>query len=684
MLLAAAVLRPAREIDLFRTRRPPLAVFIDSSKSMGHGAKPLSGAAMDWLDENTGRLKGLEEFYKLEFVELTSPPGTMEFERLGELEFHGSITPLGKALEDFARLRPDCAGGVLLSDGRDTEQPGNPPGSIPFPLYPITFETGVVQDLWIESVEPPPVSFIRTPTEIKVKLGISGISKGQVIVALLEGGKPLKTEALELGEPGGEALLTFTPTRTGSKAYEVRVTPMPGETTIENNKAMFSLNVIRDKTRVLLVTGTPNWDVKFLRRRLRQDPGIDLISFFILRTPEDMNAAAQNELSLIPFPTDELFNEELSSFDIVIFANFDYAPYVPRRYLDNLVRFVRDAGGGFAMLGGDRSFALGGYEGTRLEEIMPVAYGGAAPGRAYLPKKFRPRLTDAGIVHPLFRWRSNPEENRLIWNSLPDLEGMNWILRPKAGAVVLAENPEERNEYGPLPVVALGEYGQGRTMAVATDSLWHWALPQAGAGGDPALYKDFWTRALRWMVHDPEMELVRLALPAGRVRANSGLRLRARVFNTSYEPATGAKVMGTLIVEEGMGADLSWRETSPGEYESALIEPTAEGFIRVEVRAELDGAFLGRDQIEIPVESESPENDRLGVDLAYLDSLAEKTGGRVFHEDRSEVFNFLLEKGRSEVEVVGRRVSEAWPTTLLLLLTIFSIAIDWGLRKIWE
>jgi len=684
LLLAIAVLRPAREIDLLRTRRPPLAVLVDSSKSMTHGSTPLSKATIDWLSDNAGRLKDLEDFYKIEFVELDENLSNIEFDRLRQFQFDGKISPLGKAIEDFARLRPDCVGAVLLSDGRDTEQPGKPPAAAPFPIYPVVFETEAVQDLWIESIEPPPVSFIRTPTEIKVKLGLSGIPKGQAVVTLLEGGRPLRSETITLEEPGGEVILTFNPTRTGSKAYGVRVTPMPGETMVENNSAMFSLNVIRDKTRVLLVTGTPTWDVKFLRRRLRQDPGIDLISFFILRTPQDSSSARQDELSLIPFPTDELFNAELPSFDIVIFANFDYGPYVPRRYLDNLVRFVRDAGGGFAMLGGDRSFALGGYEGTRLEEILPFAIGGAAPGQRYLPKRFRPRLTEAGAVHPLFRWRSNPEENRLIWNSLPELEGMDWILRAKTGAVVLAENPERRNEYGPLPVVAAGEYGQGRTLAVATDSLWHWALPLAGQGGDPSVYRDFWTRALRWLVHDPEMELVRLSLPAGRIRAGSEIKFRARVFNNSYEPATGAKMSGSVVLDGGPKQALSWSETAPGEYESSPFKPAAEGFMRVEAQAELDATFLGRDSMEAPVEAESPENGRLGVDSAYLGALAEKTGGRVFREDKKDLFNTLLEKGKSEVEVVGRRVKEIWPASWLLGLTIALLGADWALRKIWE
>ncbi len=227
--------------------------------------------------------------------------------------------------------------------------------------------------------------------------------------------------------------------------------------------------------------------MKFLRRRLRQDPGVDLITFLILRTPQDLNLVPQDELSLIPFPTQELFSQELPCFDAVVFANFDYGPYVPRHYLDNLVRFVEESGGGFAMLGGDRSFSLGGYEGSPLERILPVEFSGAAPGRAYAPGTFRPRLTDEGVRHPLFQWLPDPEANRDLWNRLPELGGSNWMLRAKAGAVVLAENPEARNEYGTQPLVALGEYGNGRTLA--------WPATACGGGACPTRVREAGTRS---------------------------------------------------------------------------------------------------------------------------------------------------------------------------------------------
>lgn len=682
--VAAAVLRPAREADLVRAKRSPLTVLVDTSRSMTLGPGAPGPSLLRWLDE-AGLGRELGAFYRLDFVGLGDPPASLDPQDLGEgAAFSQGHTPLGRTLEGLARLRPETAGVVLLSDGRDTERPGAPPTGLPFPVYPVLADAGPVQDLWIEAVDTPPVAFIRTPVEVRVRLGLAGLTPGPATVTLLEGGKPLRSESVELGEAGAEAALSFTPTRTGRKAYRVEVTPRPGEAGTENNRAQFSLNVIRDKTRVLLVAGTPTWDVKFLRRRLRQDPGVDLITFLILRTPQDLSLVPQEELSLIPFPTQELFSQELPSFDAVLFANFDFAPYVPRHFLDNLVRFVREDGGGLAMLGGDRSFTLGGYEGSPLEEILPVEFSGAAPGSAFLLGRFRPRLTEPGLRHPLFQWRPDPAANRALWNALPELEGMNWVLRAKAGAVVLAENPEARNEYGPQPLVALAEAGAGRTLAVATDSLWHWALPSAGAGGDETVYRDFWTRALRWLVHDPEMELVRLALPAGPLRAGERVRLRARVLDRAYQPAAGARVTGALAPEAGAAVPLAWSETAPGEYATLPVVLPREGLWRVEAQAEAGGAFLGRDAVEFPVEGESPEPLRLGVDRAYLEALAKGSGGRTFSAADRALVEHLTERGRSQVEVVGRRVEELWAAAPILALSVLLFGLDWALRRFWE
>jgi uncharacterized membrane protein len=696
-LALIAVLRPAREEDLVRNKRSPLAVVVDQSRSMALGDPSAGVSALEWLDDNAGALAALEKNYKLQYWSLTDPPG--ELAGLGDgaktlpvESFNRDETPLGSSLEELIRFRPELSGIVLLSDGFDTDNPRHPP-TLSVPVYPVLPAETEMLDLWIDEVRAPPVAFIRTPVELKVSLGAVGIgaSGASVELTLLEEGRVVSSQLIEADALNEEVSLVFTPRRTGRKAFELSASPLPGENVTENNRKRFSLDVIRDKTRVLLVGGTPTWDSKFLRRRLRQDPGIDLITFMILRTPADIMNTKQGELSLIPFPTEELFNTELSSFDVVILTNFDYAPYMPRRYLDNMERFVREAGGGLVMLGGDRSFGLGGYAKSPLEKVLPVDLSGAIPGRQFRAGPFRARLTEEGLDHPIFAALPEGEKNRQLWEDIGELEGLNWSLRARPGAMVAMETPQVKNEYGAAPVIALGDYGAGRSMAVLTDSLWRWKMPYAARGGDETVYREFWTRALRWLVHDPEMELVRIAPLPENLRAGTEVRFSARVLDRSYQPAKGAMLKGKFTPatslegsDAGDSGQLVWVEERPGEYISEPVVLPGEGLWKVETEALQGAQFLGSDEVGFPVGPASPESQRMGVDREYLSELAEKSGGQVVEDDSAPLFKLLSQRGEAEVEVVGRTVSEPWANIWYLALAILLFGVDWLLRRVLE
>ena len=170
-----------------------------------------------------------------------------------------------------------------------------------------------------------------------------------------------------------------------------------GERVLDNNAYAFTVQVIRDKIRVLQVVGRPSWDVRSLRSLLKRNPNVDLISFFILRTNESVDSARTHELSLIPFPTDELFYHELGSFDLVIFQNFTHRGFRISQYLPKIRDFVKD-GGGVVMIGGEQSFAGGGYANTAFASFLPVVM---SPADKIHSDRFVPELTDIGQVHPI-------------------------------------------------------------------------------------------------------------------------------------------------------------------------------------------------------------------------------------------------------------------------------------------
>src|SRR5262245_49012258 len=196
----------------------------------------------------------------------------------------------------------------------------------------------------------------------------------------------------------------------------------------------FVLLVICDNIRVLQVSRSPSWDVRALRALLKSNPNVDLISFFSLRTQDDISLVPNDEMSLIPFPTRELFQEELPSFDLIVLQNFEYLPYGIGDYLENIRSYV-EGGGGLAMLGGAMSFSSGGYDGTPVAAVLPVELLEPwASAKLVDTERFRPELTDAGKIHPVTALRYATPDNVAVWKALPELEGVNLIAGAKPDA----------------------------------------------------------------------------------------------------------------------------------------------------------------------------------------------------------------------------------------------------------
>ena len=188
----------------------------------------------------------------------------------------------------------------------------------------------------------------------------------------------------------------------------------------------------------------------------------------------------------------------------MILQNFDYKPYferAPLALLDNLARFVRN-GGALVMVGGDRSFDLGEYGGTPIEDVLPVKLGLTANKAD--ESGFRPALTTAGAQHPVTRLAGNPKDNEEAWARLPSLDGLNRSMGLAPKAAMLLGHPSLKTNGEPLPVLAVREVGRGRTMALTVDASWRWSFSEAATGRGNQAYLRFWKGALRWLVADPD------------------------------------------------------------------------------------------------------------------------------------------------------------------------------------
>jgi hypothetical protein len=260
-----------------------------------------------------------------------------------------------------------------------------------------------VKDVAITDVQYDEFAFVHNAVSIEADISIQGYDELSLPVTLRRDDALLGTRVLQVEKgPDGNAhshfKFDFVPDKTGKAIFTLEVGYGAGRTDHGQQPPQFVMRIIRDKIRVLQVVGRPSWDQRFLRQLLKKNPNVDLISFFILRTNTPHHDRPPDELSLIPFPTQELFKEQLGSFDLIIFQNFTYRGYQMEHYLPLIRDYVHN-GGGFVMIGGDLSFTSGGYAGTPIAEFLPMSLR-RDKADAATPDRFRPVLTEAGKPPP--------------------------------------------------------------------------------------------------------------------------------------------------------------------------------------------------------------------------------------------------------------------------------------------
>jgi uncharacterized membrane protein len=475
--------------------------------------------------------------------------------------------------------------------------------------------------------------------------------------------------------PDGNALasLTFTPTRLGRAVYSVSV---PGDDPVpENNQRAFMVRVVREKLRVLLVCGEPSWDARYLRALLKGNPALDLITFFILRTQNDNSMAAQSELSLIPFPTEELFEQHLSSFDLVIFQDFDFGPYQMGRYLPRIRDYVMN-GGSFAMLGGARSFGAGGYQGTPIADVLPVEV--AAGDHSIDLAEVTPQLVPEATHHPLVELSPRLSDNAAAWAGLAPLAGVNLLASMREGSQALLVHPKLTLPNGePMPVLVVGTAGKGRSMALTSDSSFRWGITTGGRTGDASAYERFWDRTLRWLGRDPLLDPAQVS--TDRERYGPGAKLRAQVFlrDGRYRPLAQRAVRLTLRDDHGeTRRELAIQTDAEGRANAELLAPDAVGAYTLAVLDEGVPEPIAEEVFVVEAGGDELADPRAKPDV--LRNLSSATDGR-FLRDASDLELDKLSSTRTRS--LGTQVYAPFATPWFFLCFVAVFGTEWWLRR---
>jgi uncharacterized membrane protein len=702
--VAAMVVFLEPAVELRQVAREPnrIAVLIDDSKSMSLAENPAGPTRIErvrrLIKNSQTTLATWEREHKVDYYTFAETVSATTPIALAADQAQGRSTLIRKALE-YVRSRyegRDLAGIVLVSDGAATGSFDEDSGDGAVRDFLRSLDTRVhtvwaaregLRDLAVARVMADEFAFVRTVVRIEAVIRTTGLGARRIPVTLSTDGQPLREKQIDMPAGEHEVTVSFevTPPRVGRYVYEISVPVAPGEAVTTNNTRSFVVRVIRDKIRVLQVAGAPSWDVRALRAMLKSNPNVDLISFFILRTQDSISLASNDEMSLIPFPTRELFEQQLPSFDVIVMQNFEYLPYGLGDYLENIRSYV-EGGGGLAMLGGEQSFTSGGYYGTPVAAALPVdLYGPFDSGPILDSQKFSPVLTSAGQQHPVTSLRYSATDNLAAWKALPPLDGVNLIAGAKSDATVLATHPKLKTKSGkPMPVIVAGDYGKGRSLVFTTDTLWKYGFVAASRPGDNGRhYTKLWESSIRWLIQDPDLRNLHVDSDAVEYTPGAPVRVTVRLLGRDYQPLPKGEV--GLVVKRGanpataeqiQAVKLSVGEDGTAVYELGGLAP---GVYRVQGGAKIAGRQVDASDIFL-VREGGTELDRPVGDRETLEDIAAATGGSALGPVDELPSRLKMDPPRI-VRVDRRTDIELWSRPGLLFLIVGLLGLEWLLRQ---
>lgn len=684
LFLASPSVVERRETKL----RPPLAVLIDASASMGLPADPSDRAATRIDTVKTKLLEGkdpwlrrLAEDYDLRLYRFGTELEPITAQSLARLSPSGRGSRLLEAVREAGAH--GLTGLILFSDGIANGERLSDGSSFAFPVFTVgAGETRGYADIRIAGLSVPEFAFRGREFKVDFTVQAYGFTGKDISVYFNRGPGLVSRHSIRIDRDPFEKRITlgYTPKEIGLHSFSLTVPPQTGELITQNNHKEFKIEVRRDKIRVLTLSGSPSWNYRFLRMALKQDPSIDLVSFVFLRTPTDSVDVPDNQLSLIPFPIDEIFLEELKNFDVLIFDDFSHRSYFNALYLERVRDFVRE-GGGLAMLGGTRSFDSGGYAETALRDVLPVELEGK--GRFLLGENFRALLTPAGRAHPITRLLPDPKANEESWKEMPALTTLNRVTRAKGETLLLAG----RDGATTSPLLVVGGFEKGRTLALLSDDFWRWNFVAAGAKQSPQNHLRLMRQAVRWLAREAAFEQVEIGPVAGPGAPGEKMKFKLRALKEDFTPTPHASLQVRIEGPEGEKIPLeAVPETQPGDY-SAEFTPTKEGSYRVEVEAYLEGKTLGRAVKSFSVIFPYGELEDGRPRPELLKKLAEASKGEFmpiaqWNEEAVERIKSKLERAAPSKIVERRQVplgSNPWVFVLLLSL----LGAEWWLRRSW-
>ena len=542
-VLVAALANPQAVREERQPQRDIALIAVDRSASQGVGERRAeTEAALKSVRERLSRFDDLD----VRVVDVSDSISTEATEANGRKENGTRVfSAVARAAVEIPRRR--FAGVIVITDGQIHDVPASP--AFPGPIHVLLTGTPGESDRRLVIEQAPGYGIVGKEVTIRYRvedrLGekVKTFTDGLARVRLRIDGNEEKIAEIPVGRGG---VFTFKLEHAGPTVVEMTVDTVPGELSAINNRTLVSINGVRDRLRVLLVSGQPHAGERTWRNLLKSDPSVDLIHFTILRPPEKDDFTPLKELALIAFPIQELFEEKLRNFDLIVFDRYVVRDVLPPSYFRNIVDYVKE-GGALLLALGPEFATLESLYNTPLGKIMP-----ASPTGKVLERGFRPSLTDTGRRHPVTAGLSRSKDGKPQWG--------RWFRQidaaPRSGQILM------RGLDG-KPLLLLEREGKGRVAQLLSDHIWLWARGFEGGGPQAELLR----RLAHWLMKEPDLEEegLKAEISDGRLQVERRSLDDKRVQVTVSMP--GGE---TRTLELGEGGDGTGRAamaiTVPGLY----------------------------------------------------------------------------------------------------------------------
>jgi hypothetical protein len=493
---------------------------------------------------------------------------------------------LDQALAD---VPPDrVAGAIMITDGEAHDAPPAKQFAMQAPLHVLLTGAPGEKDRKLTVERAARFGIVGQQADIVVR--VDDFGETRPVAANLTtriDGKPFRVDSVVTGQ---EFTITVPVSHGGENVVEIEASPGADEQTLQNNRAAVVISGVRDRLKVLLVSGEPHAGERVWRNLLKADPSVDLVHFTILRPPEKQDGTPINELSLIAFPTRELFAERLDSFDLVIFDRYRRRDILPLAYFDNIARYVQN-GGALLLSSGPELADYASIYRSPLAAVLP-----AQPTHDVIEQPFKPMITEAGKAHPVTR--------DLPQSSGPD--GMpQWGRWFRVVGAQIVSGTTVMEGAGDHPLLVLDRVGQGRVAQLLSDQAWLWARGFEGGGPQAELLR----RLAHWLMKEPDLEEEKLSAEV----SGGTLNITRQTMSPQAQPVTVT--------------------TPSGKDQQTALNKDEPGVFSAHVKADELGLYHLSDGTLSAVAAAGPLNPREVADMRATDSilkpLADKTGGAV-------------------------------------------------------